>query len=65
MPGIILRHIAKVGDSVSEGDPVLILEAMKMENALPSPANGVLKEFSADVGASVATNEVLAVISPG
>ena len=65
MPGIVLRHIAKIGDQISEGDPILILEAMKMENALPSPANGVLKEFSADIGASVATNDVLAVISPG
>ena len=65
MPGIVLRHIAKVGDSVSEGDPVLILEAMKMENALPSPVAGVVKDLTADVGASVATNDVLAVISAG
>ncbi len=65
MPGIVLRHIAKVGDSVSEGDPVLILEAMKMENALPSPVAGVVKDLTADVGANVATNEVLAVISAG
>ena len=65
MPGIVLRHIAKVGDSVSEGDPVLILEAMKMENALPSPVSGVVKDLTADVGSSVATNDVLAIISVG
>ena len=65
MPGIVLRHVAKVGAQVGEGDPVLILEAMKMENALPSPVSGVVKELPADVGASVATNDVLAVISAG
>ena len=65
MPGIVLRHIAKIGQQVNEGDPVLVLEAMKMENALPSPANGVLKDFAVQVGTSVATNDVLAVISAG
>ena len=65
MPGIVLRHLAEVGQQVNEGDPVLILEAMKMENALPSPVNGVVKDLSVPVGASVATNDVLAVISAG
>ena len=65
MPGIVLRHIAKIGQQVNEGDPVLILEAMKMENALPSPASGVLKDFTTQVGENVATNDVLAVISAG
>ena len=65
MPGIVLRHIAKIGQQINEGDPVLILEAMKMENALPSPASGVLKDFTTQVGENVATNDVLAVISAG
>ena len=65
MPGIVLRHIAEVGQEVDEGDPVLILEAMKMENSLPSPVKGVVKELTVEVGANVGTNDVLAVIATG
>ena len=37
MPGMIVRYVKKVGDAVTEGETVVVLEAMKMENALPAP----------------------------
>lgn len=63
MPGIVLRYLVKEGDTVSIGDPVLVLEAMKMENTLPAPAAGIVSSLPLDNGASVARDDVLAVIS--
>ena len=62
MPGILLRYGAEIGAHVKKGDAVLYLEAMKMENAIPSPIDGIVKEFSALPGNWVAKNDVLAVI---
>ena len=63
IPGVVLRYAVEVGDSVSEGDSIVVLEAMKMENTLPSPADGEVKALVADLGATVAKDAVLAVIS--
>ena len=63
IPGVVLRYAVEVGQSVSEGDSIVVLEAMKMENTLPAPASGTVKELVADVGATVAKDAVLAVIS--
>ena len=62
MPGMIVNFKKKVGDSVSEGETVVILEAMKMENALPSPVNGTIKAVNYASGDSVQKNDVLAII---
>lgn len=62
MPGIIVRYEKKEGDSVSEGDTVVILEAMKMENSLPTPVAGTVKSINFSEGDSVAKNDVLCVI---
>ena len=62
MPGIIVSYKKQVGDSVNPGDTVVILEAMKMENALPSPAGGIIKSINFASGDSVAKNDVLCVI---
>lgn len=43
MPGLILDILVKAGDEVKEGDYLLVLEAMKMENALSAPRDGVVK----------------------
>lgn len=59
MPGMVLEVDVNVGDSVSEKDPLLILEAMKMENVIKSPADGVVKSINVEVGKSVEKNEVL------
>jgi len=62
MPGMIVKYEKKVGDSVSHGETVVILEAMKMENALPAPAGGTIKSINFSSGDSVAKGDVLAVI---
>ncbi|MFC1811863.1 pyruvate carboxylase subunit B [Thermodesulfobacteriota bacterium] len=62
MPGMIIRYEKKVGDTVSTGDIVVILEAMKMENALQSPADGAIQAINFSEGDSVAKDDVLCVI---
>ena len=62
MPGMIVSYEKKVGDTVEEGETVVILEAMKMENALPAPASGTVKAINFSSGDSVAKNDVLCVI---
>ncbi|MCH7744465.1 MAG: pyruvate carboxylase subunit B [Chloroflexi bacterium] len=64
MPGIVLRYIAEAGQSVQAGDPILVLEAMKMENTLPSPITGVVKALPFDIGVTVAKDDILAIIAP-
>ncbi len=62
MPGIIIRLEKNVGDSVEEGDVLLILEAMKMENSITSPASGVVKEIRCKEGENVQKGQVLVVV---
>ena len=62
MPGMIVNFQKNVGDEVSEGETVVILEAMKMENALPAPAGGTIKAINFSSGDSVQKNDVLAII---
>ena len=62
MPGMIVSYETNVGDSVNEGDTIVILEAMKMQNALPSPATGTVKAINFSSGDSVSKNDVLCVI---
>jgi oxaloacetate decarboxylase alpha subunit/pyruvate carboxylase subunit B len=62
MPGMIVKYEKKVGDTISQGETVVVLEAMKMENALPAPAGGTIKSINFSSGDSVAKGDVLAVI---
>jgi len=62
MPGMIVSYAKKVGEPVTEGETVVVLEAMKMENALPAPAGGTVKAVRFNVGDNVAKNDVLCVI---
>lgn len=62
MPGKVVRLVANVGDAVEKGDAVLVVEAMKMQNDLKSPKDGIVKEIKVDEGATVAAGDVLAVI---
>jgi biotin carboxyl carrier protein len=59
MPGIILEIQVKPGDVVSKGDTLLILEAMKMENAILSPKDGVIKSVMSETGDTVDKNKLL------
>ena len=62
LPGKILNIKANVGDKVSDGDEVLSIEAMKMENPLMSPVKGVVKEINVTKGQAVKAGDILAVI---
>ncbi len=62
MPGMIIRYEVAVGDKVSEGDTVCVLEAMKMENAITSPTSGTIKLIKYKDGDSVQKGDVLAII---
>ena len=59
MPGLIIDLKIKAGDTVKEGDPLLILEAMKMENILKSPGEGVIKNLKVKKGDNVEKGQVL------
>ncbi|MGM0644644.1 MAG: biotin/lipoyl-containing protein, partial [Thermodesulfobacteriota bacterium] len=62
MPGIVIKYEKNVGDEVNEGDTVVVIEAMKMENSLPAPKSGRIKSVNCASGDSVAKEDVLAVI---
>ncbi len=62
MPGMIVKNLVNVGDAVKAGDPILVLEAMKMENNLGSPCDGTVKALNFGSGDSVAKDTVLAII---
>ena len=64
MPGTVLAVKATRGERVRSGQPLLIVEAMKMEHTVSAPADGVLAELAAVVGQQVALDETLAVITP-
>jgi biotin carboxyl carrier protein len=59
MPGMVLNILVNEGDTVKKGDTLIILEAMKMENSLKSPADGVVKKISAIKGKAVEKNQIL------
>ena len=60
MPGAVVRLGADLGDTVTAGQPLVWLEAMKMEHIIASPAAGVLTELSVTVGQQVGVGAVLA-----
>ncbi|MGD1846951.1 MAG: acetyl-CoA carboxylase biotin carboxyl carrier protein subunit [Salibacteraceae bacterium] len=59
MPGLVLEFKVKPGDEVKKGDPLVVLEAMKMENILKSPADVTVKAISVEQGQTVEKNEVI------
>jgi len=63
MPGMIIRYLVSVDDKVKAGDTLLILEAMKMQNTISSPVDGVIKAINFGVGDSVNKGDILAVIA--
>jgi pyruvate carboxylase subunit B len=64
MPGKVIRIAADVGSWVEEGDPVIIIEAMKMEVPVPAPAAGEVAQVSVSVGEQVASGACLALLQP-
>ena len=59
MPGLILDLKVKEGDEVKKNEPILILEAMKMENVIKSPGDALIKSVKISKGDSVEKNQVL------
>lgn len=59
MPGLVVNIFVEVGQTVNEGDKLLSLEAMKMENILKAPGEGIIKAILIDKGNSVDKNQVL------
>jgi pyruvate carboxylase subunit B len=64
MPGMLIRYEVAEGDRVEVGQPVVVLEAMKMENVLKAPVAGAARHITIQPGAKVARNELLAIIVP-
>jgi acetyl/propionyl-CoA carboxylase alpha subunit len=61
MPGLVVEVLVKEGDIVKKGSPLVILEAMKMENVLKAAADVIIKKISIEKGKAVEKNQVLIV----
>lgn len=59
MPGLVLNVLATEGAEVKKGDNLLVLEAMKMENMIKSPTDGIIKKIEVKQGDKVEKNEIL------
>ena len=64
MPGTVLVVKVAAGDQVTAGQPLLVVEAMKMEHTITAKVDGVVSELTVRAGQQVALNEILAVVTP-
>jgi biotin carboxyl carrier protein len=64
MPGNIVSVAVAEGDTVEAGDPVIVLESMKMQNEITAPIDGVVRKLGCSAGQQVSFGEILAVIEP-
>ena len=64
MPGVVVEILVAVGERVSKGQPLLILEAMKMQNEITAPSDGVVREYHVGAGQALAAGEKLATLAP-
>ncbi|WP_282025354.1 acetyl/propionyl/methylcrotonyl-CoA carboxylase subunit alpha [Limimaricola cinnabarinus] len=64
MPGLVKRMRAEAGQAVEKGQPLAILEAMKMEHTLTAPRDGVVAEILAQEGSQVADGDLLLTLEP-
>lgn len=64
MPGTVTVVKTTAGETVRKGQPLLVLEAMKMEHVITAPHDGVVAELRATAGATVAMEELLVVVAP-
>jgi propionyl-CoA carboxylase alpha chain len=62
IPGTVIRVGARVGEQVTAGQPIVVLEAMKMEHAIAAPAAGVVTVLDVTVGQAVGVGAVLAIV---
>jgi len=64
MPGLVVRVMVAEGDAVAEGDPLLVLEAMKMENEITAPIDGRIAAVHVSAGESLEAGAKLIQIEP-
>lgn len=64
MPGRVVRRVATVGQELKSGEPLIIVEAMKMENELHAPCDGTLQSFAVDEGDTVDAGQLLCTLTP-
>ena len=64
IPGTIVRYTVAEAQLVKAGETVVVLEAMKMENTLAAPVDGVIKSIQSQAGTRVARGDILLVIGP-
>jgi len=62
MPGLIISVAVSEGDSVSQGDVLVVLEAMKMESEICAPTSGVIREVKIKAGDNVSQSQLLVLI---
>lgn len=62
LPGNVLKVLVSEGDSISEGDVIAVIEAMKMETEIKSPVSGTVKTVEIEVGNKVQTGQVLVTV---
>jgi acetyl/propionyl-CoA carboxylase alpha subunit len=63
MPGTVVKVLAAPGDAVAKGDPVVVIEAMKMEHTIGAAGDGTVAEILVEVGRQVDIDQVIAVIT--
>ncbi len=64
MPGKVIEVRVRAGDRVKRGDILLVLEAMKMRNEVPSPADGVVENLTVAPGSSARAHEPMLFVRP-
>ena len=64
MPGTVVSVAVEKGDEVAAGQPVLVMEAMKMQHTVAAPHDGVVTSVDVRTGQQVAAGEVLAIVEP-
>ena len=62
MPGTVVRILVKEGDTVQEGEDVIVLESMKMENYISTKSSGTVKEIKVSEQDKVVSKAVLMII---
>jgi len=65
MPGVVVDVKVKVGDTVTEGEQLVTMSAMKMETAIPAPRSGVVERIMVNAGDKVDGDDLLACIVDG
>ena len=62
IPGRVVKVSVSTGDTIKEGDPIVVLESMKMQVAIKSNKDGIVKEIKVKEGSTVSRNQVVAII---